>query len=91
MTTQYFPFTGNELKGMVFTPVLDGAVYNCQLKWNISAQRWYLLITDSSDNTVINTALVGSTLFGGINLISVVFNSTSMYWREKNGQIEVTS
>ncbi|HEE9885951.1 hypothetical protein [Atlantibacter hermannii] len=91
MTTQYYTFTGNELKGMVFTPILDGTVYNCQLKWNIAAQRWYLLITDSSDNTVINTALVGSTLSGGINLISAVFNSTSMYWREKNGKIEVTS
>ncbi len=91
MTTTYYPFTGNELKGMTFTPVLDGTVYNCHLKWNIAAQRWYLLITDSSDNTVINTALVGSTLSGGVNLISAVFNSTSMYWREKNGQIEVIS
>lgn len=91
MTTQYYPFTGNERQSMTFTSVLDGTVYNCQLKWNIAAQRWYLLITDSSDNTVINTALVGSPVTGGINLISGIFSSTEMYWRKKNGQIEVTS
>jgi len=91
MTSQFYPFTGNERQSMAFTPVLDGTVYNCQLKWNIAAQRWYLLITDSSDNTIINTALVGSTVTGGINLVSGIFSSTEMYWREKNGQIEVTS
>ncbi|EEF3815543.1 hypothetical protein GO150_002190 [Salmonella enterica subsp. diarizonae] len=91
MTTQYFPFTGNELKGMVFTPVLDGVVYNCQLKWNITAQRWYLFITDSSDNIILNTALIGAPETGGINLISGAFSYTSMYWREKNGKLEVTS
>ncbi|HCR3322885.1 MULTISPECIES: hypothetical protein [Enterobacteriaceae] len=91
MTSQFYAFTGNERQSMAFTPVLDGTVYNCQLKWNIAAQRWYLLITDSSDNTVINTALVGSPVAGGINLISGIFSSTEMYWREKNGQIEVTS
>ena len=55
MTSQYYPFTGDERQSMAFTPVLDGTVYNCQLKWNITAQRWYLLITDSSGNTILNT------------------------------------
>lgn len=91
MTTQYFPFTGNERQSMTFTPLLDGVVYNCQLKWNIAAQRWYLLISDNSENTILNTALVGSTQAVGINLISGVFNLTKMYWRQKNGQIEVSN
>ncbi|EAW4165923.1 hypothetical protein HYL62_002056 [Salmonella enterica] len=91
MTSQYYPFTGNERKSMAFTPVLDGVVYNCQLKWNMAAQRWYLLITDNSDNTILNTALIGSPEYGGINLVSGVFVYTSMYWREKNGKLEVTS
>lgn len=91
MTTQHFPFSGNERQSIAFTPVLDGAVYNCQIKWNIAAQRWYLFITDNSENAIINTALVGSPAAGGINLISGVFRFTTMYWREKNGQIEVIS
>ncbi|MGG6112917.1 hypothetical protein ACQSFK_07885 [Salmonella enterica] len=40
MKSQYYPFTGDERQSMAFTPVLDGTVYNCQLKWNITAQRW---------------------------------------------------
>lgn len=91
MTTQNYPFTGNERQSMTFTPILDGTVYNCQIKWNVAALRWYLLITDGSGNVVLNTPLVGSGSSGGINIISVVFKSTSMYWRERNGQIEVSS
>lgn len=91
MSTQYYPFTGNERESMLFTPVLDGTVYNCQIKWNIAAQRWYLLITDNSGNTILNTPMVGSVSTGGINLIYGVFTSTTLIWREKNGQIEVTS
>lgn len=91
MSTVSYPFTGREQKSMTFSPVLDGTVYTCQLKWNIAAQRWYLLITNSAGNPVLNTAVVGSTSAGGINLISSVFSSTTMIWREKNGKIEVTS
>ncbi len=91
MSTQNYTFTGNERESMSFTPTLDGSVYNCQLKWNISGQRWYLLITDNSGNTILNTAMVGSTTGDGINLIYGVFTSTTMIWREKNGQIEVAS
>lgn len=91
MTTQNYPFTGNDRQSMTFTPILDGTVYNCQVKWNIAGMRWYVLITDGSGNTILNTPLVGSVLNGGINIISGVFNSSSMYWREKNGLIEVNS
>jgi hypothetical protein len=77
-------------ESMLFTPVLDGTVYNCQIKWNIAAQRWYLLVTDNSGNP-LNTPMVGSVSTGGINLIYSVFSSTTMIWREKNGQIEVNN
>lgn len=91
MSTVNYPFTGLERKSMTFSPVLDGAVYTCQIKWNIAAQRWYLLVTNSAGNSVLNTSLVGSASAGGINLIAGVFSATTMIWREKNGQIEVTS
>ncbi|MEH5014099.1 phage baseplate plug family protein [Phytobacter diazotrophicus] len=91
MSTELYTFTGNERESMLFTAVLDGTVYNCQIKWNIAAQRWYLLITDNSGNTILNTPMVGSVSTGGINLIYSVFSSTTLIWREKNGQIEVTT
>ena len=91
MTTETYSFTGNERESMAFTPALDGTVYNCQIRWNISAQRWYILITDNSGNTVLNTPAVGSTNESGINLIAGVFSRTTMIWREPNGLIEVTS
>ncbi|HHT7403189.1 TPA: hypothetical protein ACT19U_004672 [Raoultella ornithinolytica] len=91
MTTETYSFTGNERESMAFTPALDGSVYNCQIRWNISAQRWYILITDNSGNTVLNTPAVGSTNESGINLIAGVFSRTTMIWREQNGLIEVTS
>ncbi|MEK6487329.1 hypothetical protein MC52_024810 [Klebsiella michiganensis] len=91
MTTETYSFTGNERESMAFTPALDGTVYNCQIRWNISAQRWYILITDNSGNTVLNTPAVGSTNESGINLIAGVFSRTTMIWREQNGLIEVTN
>lgn len=91
MTTETYSFTGNEREIMAFTPALDGTVYNCQIRWNISAQRWYILITDNSGNTVLNTPAVGSTNESGINLIAGVFSRTTMIWREQNGLIEVTN
>ncbi|MCD6621058.1 hypothetical protein [Klebsiella michiganensis] len=91
MTTETYSFTGNERESMAFTPALDGTVYNCQIRWNISAQRWYILITDNSGNTVLNTPAVGSTNESGINLIAGGFSRTTMIWREQNGLIEVTS
>ena len=90
MSKVNYPFTGLERKSMTFAPILDGTVYTCQMKWNIAAQRWYLLITNSAGNPVLNTAVVGSTSAGGINLLNGVFISTNMIWRENNGKIAVT-
>ncbi|MEQ9902574.1 hypothetical protein [Pectobacterium aroidearum] len=91
MSTEYYPFSGNEQKSLSFATALDGTVCNAQIKWNIAAQRWYLLITDNSGRTLLNTAMVGSTSQGGINLISGAFSETTLIWREKDAQIEVTS
>ncbi|HHX5192643.1 TPA: phage baseplate plug family protein [Yersinia enterocolitica] len=91
MSTEYYVFSGNERESLSFTPLLDGVIYNCQIKWNISAQRWYLNITDNSGNQILTTAMIESTTGMGINLISGIFSSTSMIWRQPNGRIEVTS
>lgn len=91
MSTEFYSFSGDELQSMVFTPSLDGAVYECQIKWNTAAQRWYLNVTDNSGNRLLTTPVVESTENTGINMLSGVFTTTVMYWRYANGQIEVTS
>lgn len=91
MTTALYPFSGNEQKSMVFTPVLDGMVYHCQMKWNLAAQRWYLDISDSSGNRVLTTPAVASPVSYDINLLVGAFQNTKMVWRYATAQIEVTT
>ncbi len=91
MSTELYPFTGDEQQSMAFTPVLDGSVYDCQIKWNIAAQRWYLNVSDNSGSRLLTTPMIESTTSTGINLIAGIFSATAMYWRGSNGQIEVTS
>ncbi|ELM1462763.1 hypothetical protein AAII44_001158 [Salmonella enterica] len=89
MTTEFYPFSGNEQKSMVFTPMLDGEVYNCQTKWNIAAQRWYLNITDNSGRRQLTIPIIGSSADFDINLLVGTFSTTRMVWRISAGQIEV--
>jgi hypothetical protein len=89
MSTELYPFSGNEQSSMVFTPLLDRSVYNCQIKWNIAGQRWYLEVSDNAGNRLLTTAMVASPIGSDINLISGVFFQSKMVWRQPNGQIEV--
>lgn len=89
MSMAYYPFSGNEQKSMVFTPVLDGEVYSCQTKWNIAAQRWYLNITDNSGRRQLTIPVIGSPKNYDINLLVGAFSKTRMVWRVSDGQIEV--
>lgn len=91
MSTALYPFSGNEQKSMVFTPILGGEVYNCQIKWNIAAQRWYLNITDNSGARQLTMPMVGSPDDSDIDLLLGVFSPTKMVWRISSDQIEVIS
>jgi hypothetical protein len=89
MSTTRYPFSGNEQKSMIFTPMLDGGVYNCQTKWNLAAQRWYLNVTDNSGNRLLTTPMIESPIGYDINMLVGAFNITRMVWRSAIGQIEV--
>ncbi|HGE8482418.1 TPA: hypothetical protein ACGD7T_001251 [Serratia marcescens] len=89
MSTTRYPFSGNEQESMIFTPMLDGEVYNCQTKWNIAAQRWYLNITDNSGNRLLTIPMIDSPVGYDINLLIGPFTNTKMVWRYAIGQIEV--
>lgn len=76
---------------MVFSPILDGKIYDCRMKWNIAAQRWYLNITDNSGNRKLTMPVVASPVGYDINLLVGAFSTTIMVWRIASGQIEVIS
>ncbi len=89
MSTTLYPFSGNEQKSMIFTPMLDGEVCNCQIKWNIASQRWYINVTDNSGNRLLTTPMIESPIGYDINMLVGAFNITRMVWRSAIGQIEV--
>jgi hypothetical protein len=89
MSTILYPFSGNEQTSMVFSPVLDGMVYRCQMKWNIAAQRWYLEITDNSGNRILTVPAVASPVGYDINLLVGAFDKTKMVWRYATSKMEV--
>jgi len=86
MTT--YPFTGNETKAINFMPTLDSVVYNANVGWNLSAQRWYITITGSDGTRMITRPLVESPAGTDINILFGVFAST-LVWRADDGIIEV--
>ncbi|EDQ1381329.1 hypothetical protein GQI37_001076 [Salmonella enterica] len=89
MSIALYPFSGNEQKSMVFSPLLDGKIYDCQMKWNIYSQRWYLNVTDNSGNRKLTIPVVTSPADYDINILIGAFSSTKMVWRVASGQIEV--
>ena len=86
------PFTPNNLSSPPFSAslTLDGASYAGNVTWNITGQRWYLTIVDSSGNVKWSGAMVGSPLSYDIYLAPGVFSSSTILYREDTGNLEVT-
>jgi hypothetical protein len=91
MSTVNYPFTGLERKSMTFSPVLDGN--GLHLPDEVEHRRAALVSADHQQRRQPGAEYCRCRIdiFGGINLLNGVFTSTTMIWREKNGQIEVTS
>ena len=60
------------------------------MTWNITAQRWYLTLTDQNSVLVWNGALVGSPLNADIYLAPGIFTTSTLLYREDSGNFEVT-
>ncbi|MGK0739975.1 hypothetical protein ACSFCX_06525 [Yokenella regensburgei] len=89
MSTVIYPFSGDELKSLFFSPFLNGKIYDCQIKWNVYSQRWFINITDNSGNRRLTFPVVASPVGYDINLLLGAFGKTKMVWRVDNAQIEV--
>ena len=76
MTT--IAFTPSADAPFVFQATLDGDPYSCVVIWNVAAQRYYITILDSSNNTTVCRALVGSEAGNPINLVYSYFTVSTL-------------
>lgn len=90
MTTliQFAP--NNSFSPPFSTPVtLDSASYTCNVVWNVSGQRWYMSLVDSTNTAIWTGAMLGSPLNFDILLAVGVFTTSTILYREDTGNIEV--
>lgn len=70
----------------VFT--LDGTSYTGSAWWNIAGQRWYLTLTDQSNNVIWTGPLIGSPLGFDILLAPGIFQTSTLLYRADTGNFE---
>lgn len=58
--TTIFNFTPGRFAPYTFQPTLDGDQYNAVVKWNLQAQRWYIILTDNTGDMIFTLPLIGS-------------------------------
>jgi hypothetical protein len=88
-TGTLIPFTPTSTAVFTFGATLDGVQYNCSVRWNLWAQRWYLFIVDVSGAPVLTRALIASPPDYGINMIYGLFTSSVMYFWDATQQFQV--
>lgn len=90
--TTLIPFTPSNANAPPFQTLLtlDGATAALACTWNIGAQRWYATISDTSGNLIWSGALVGSPPDSDILLAPGIFTTSTILFREDEGNFEVT-
>jgi hypothetical protein len=87
------PFVPSNTIQFVFAAILDGASYTVATVWNIYRQDYYVQISDSSGNLIVNRARVGSPAgspsAADINLVFGYFSTNTLVWRPSTGNFEV--
>jgi hypothetical protein len=58
--TTIFNFVPGRFSPYTFQPILDGNQYNAVVKWNLQAQRWYIILTDDTNTEIFTLPLIGS-------------------------------
>lgn len=64
---------------MRFNPVLDGQRYTASTWWNFAAERWYLKITTSIDELILNAPVIESTRSEPINMMAGYFATPMIF------------
>lgn len=86
------PFTPNNNISPPFSALftLDGNQYSGAAAWNVYAQRWYLTLTDQSNNRIWTGPIIGSTSTFSIPLAPGIFTSSTLIFNEDTGNFEQT-
>ena len=73
--SQSFIFAPSNSAAFTFNPTLDGVIYTATITWNIAGQRWYITITDSSGNVILNMPVISSDANYPISMTLGFFNT----------------
>lgn len=71
-----------------FSPVLDGATYTAQVRWNMYGQRWYLFLYALNGTRIFTLPMVASPATYDISLTAGYF-ATPLIYREASQQFEI--
>jgi Domain of unknown function (DUF6983) len=73
-----------------FAATFDGNSYTVQVKWNISGQRFYVHIYDNSFTLILCIAMAASPPGFDINLVTGVFTTSTLIFRDNTQNFEVS-
>jgi hypothetical protein len=68
---------------------LDGKSYLLTSVWNLAGQRWYINLTDSNGNIILNRPLTGSPMSFSLNMVFGLFVTSTLVYRTDTGNFEV--
>lgn len=88
MTAQVTPFQPSSTANFQFSATLDGAPYTVICWFNVSGQRYYINVIDSSQTRVLTRPVVGSPDWFDISLTAGYF-TTKIVYRVSTGNFEV--
>ncbi len=90
MTTVAFTPNASIAPPWTYVFTLDQAPVTAEAVWNVTAQRWYLKLSDQNANILWIGALIGSPLDADIVLAPGVFIASTILYREDTENFEVT-
>jgi len=89
MTTLTLFAPGNN-QNFSFQPTLDGLQYSAVVTWNLFGQRWILNIYTLQGTLVLQKPLTGSPNGYDINLVGGYFTTSTLVFRERTNNFEVS-
>lgn len=88
--TTYVDFTPSNYQPFQFQAELDGETYTVLVTWNLFGQRYYLNITSLAGTQVATIPMIGSPNGRDINLVGPYFTTSTLIYRAKSNQFEIS-
>jgi hypothetical protein len=88
--TTLVPFVPPPTTLFSFSATLDGASYTVTVAWNVTGQRWYVNVTDTTGNLVVSIPLIGSPPDHDISLVAGYFQTSTLVFRQETQTFEIS-